>query len=377
MNNSYLHIFHDEKFTNTIVRQFLLTNVRNQKFIVLYHKNAPPVYELDKELPIEKVFIGSQDYNKFISELKQYYAVFIHYLCNDKLDIIDKAPEKLKIIWMCWGQDIHKLVISNSYLPKTRKLLFNKNKSEFFWRYSLWLRKLIFPYTKKGRIIKKIQYCSPVIEEDLVLINKNLNLNLKYIPFHYGWLEDILGKQINKECNSNNIFIGNSSTFASNHLDTLYILKSFNVGTRKIIVPLSYGDKKYGDYIDQIGKNLFRNNFISLRNYIPSNEYSEIISSCSIVIFNHIRQQALGNILISLWLGSKVYMNEKSLLFKNLKMKNLYIYSIQKDFNVNNKDALNKISKEQHIHNKKILLLEYGKNKVIKLTENIFNIINE
>jgi len=379
MSNSYLHIFHDEKFTNTIVEQFLLTNVDNQRFIVI-HSNSilKPEYKLNKELPIETITIGSQGYNDLINDLNNYDFLFIHYLDNDKLDIIDKAPNSMKIIWMCWGQDIHKLVISNSYLPKTRNLLLkNKLYNEYFWKYTLWLRRLIIPYTKKGQLLKKIGYCCPVIKEDLELVNNKLNLNIKYIPFHYGWLELILGTQLNGYCTSNNILIGNSSTYASNHLDTFNILKKFKLDEKKIIVPLNYGNKEYGDIIETEGKRIFNNNFIPLRKFISSNEYSSLLSSCSIAIFNHIRQQALGNIIISLWLGAKVYMNDKSVLYKNLKKTGLNIFSIQKDLNIDNKDALNKLKSHQQENNKKILLKEFSKKNVIKLTKEVFNLINE
>ena len=65
--------------------------------------------------------------------------------------------------------------------------------------------------------------------------------------------------------------------------------------------------------------------------FMPFEEYNSIIKSCSIAIFAHERQQALGNILMCLWNGCKVFLSKNSIVYKYLKSLGTVIYSIQDD----------------------------------------------
>jgi hypothetical protein len=374
MSNNSVHIFHDEKFTNIIVRQFLKTKEKNQRFIVLY-ENDTIQYTIDQDLPIEKIQLRTNQYNLLINNLTNFSHIFIHFLCDIKLKIIDKAPLTSKIIWMCWGQDIHKLIIANSYTSRTSFLLLkNKLYKEYFWKYAYWLLIIKFQFSSKKQLLKKIDFCCPVIEEDLLLTNKRLGLNIKFLPFRYGALDDILGEHNNNKCSGNNILIGNSSTYASNHLDTLYQLQQLSISNQKIVIPLNYGNKNYGNQIQDYANTMFSGKTIILRNYLPITEYNSILSNCSIAIFNHVRQQALGNIIISLWIGARVYLNETSLLYLNLKKMGLIIFSIKKDLNIKTISVLTKLSEKDRLLNKTILKKEFGEDNTINLTRNIFNV---
>lgn len=105
MNYNYLHIFHDEKFTNIIVRQFIETEVQKQRFIILYEPNqVTPKYQLDPLLPIDIIFTDTTEYDLLLKDLSDFPYLFIHFLCDLKSKLIEKTPSTTKIIWMCWGQ---------------------------------------------------------------------------------------------------------------------------------------------------------------------------------------------------------------------------------------------------------------------------------
>jgi dTDP-N-acetylfucosamine:lipid II N-acetylfucosaminyltransferase len=374
--NKHLHIFTDEKWTNSVVKQFIKSGELNQEFVVLFKDNSQaqaPKYALNPHLPLIKIVINSEEYDVLISKIGNYSAVFIHYLCDLKFNLIEKVVKPTKLIWMCWGQDIHKMIISDSYMPLTRKLIFQNGLwQEYIWKYTLWLRQLKFPYSRRGELLKKFDFCCPVIYHDLDQTNKKLNQKIKYLPFHYSTLEQILGKIIDSKCNGSNILVGNSSSYASNHLDVFEILKRFDIDNRKVITPLNYGDMTYGNQIEAKGQDYFGENFVGLREFLNADEYSGFIQSCSVAIFNHIRQQALGNILICLWLGIRVYLNEKGSLFKYLKTLGLPIFSIQSDLVLGNDLVFQNLNNEQHVNAKKILMAEFGKNNTNHLILNLF-----
>jgi len=374
----HLHVFTDEKWTNSVVKSFIDSGEPNQEFVVIFQENyQAPKYALSLDLPLIKIVINSKEYDNLILELNGYSSIFIHFLCDLKFEIIENVTDLTKLVWMCWGQDIHKMIIPDSYMPSTRKLLWkNGLRQEFFWKYLLWLRQLKFPFTRRGKVLNRFNYCCPVIYHDLNQTNKKLNQKIKYLPFHYSTLEQILGKIIDSKCNGPNILIGNSSSYASNHLDVFEILKKLDLSKRQIIVPLNYGDMIYGDQIEITGKAFFGKNFIALREFLDSDEYSGIIQSCSVAIFNHIRQQALGNIIICLWLGIRVYLNEKGSLFKYLKTLELPVFSIQTDLVFENDLIFEKLDNEQNAEVKRILMKEFGKENTNQLILNLFEELN-
>jgi hypothetical protein len=57
-------------------------------------------------------------------------------------------------------------------------------------------------------------------------------------------------------------------------------------------------------------------------------DYYLKISSCSVCIMNHLRQQALGNISMMLFWGAKVFLNNDNILYKYLKDSGFFVYPI-------------------------------------------------
>jgi hypothetical protein len=164
--------------------------------------------------------------------------------------------------------------------------------------------------------------------------------------------------------------LGNSASFTNNHLEAFRILKCLDTGGRKIVVPLSYGTPAYADYIHKQGIDLFSDNFISLRSFMPLSEYTKIIRGCGIVIMNHYRPQAVGNIIAALWLGSKVYLSESNTFSNYLRKIGIKIFSIEKDLNKENSQALNNLSDEEIEHNRSILKNLISEEYVVKRLNN-------
>ena len=85
----------------------------------------------------------------------------------------------------------------------------------------------------------------------------------------------------------------------------------------KCIIPLSYcGSNEYKNEIEQRAKELFKDNLVSLRSYLPMNEYLNLISKCKTAIYLHNRQQASDNIFMQLNFGARVFMSSKSEMFR-------------------------------------------------------------
>lgn len=107
-----------------------------------------------------------------------------------------------------------------------------------------------------------------------------------------------------------NILLGNSASSSNNHLDALEKLRPFGGENIRIYCPLSYGDAAYGDKIAAVGKAMFGDKFIALREFMPFDEYLGVLAQIDVAVFNHNRQQGMGNATMLLGLGKKLYLQK-------------------------------------------------------------------
>lgn len=112
---------------------------------------------------------------------------------------------------------------------------------------------------------------------------------------------------LNKDHNKIYIQIGNSADPSNNHLEVFEKLKKYKDTSIEIICPLSYGDVGHRDKIIKEGNRIFGEKFIPIITLMPFDEYLGLLAKIDIAIFNHKRQQAMGNITTLLGLGEKVY----------------------------------------------------------------------
>jgi hypothetical protein len=74
--------------------------------------------------------------------------------------------------------------------------------------------------------------------------------------------------------------------------------------------PLSYGKNRYSDTVEKSGRAIFGNDFYPVRDFMPYNEYLDFLYRKDVAVFNHKRQQALGNIVNLLGMGKIVFLRK-------------------------------------------------------------------
>ena len=84
--------------------------------------------------------------------------------------------------------------------------------------------------------------------------------------------------------------------------------------------------------------------------------------------------QALGNLAILLCNGTKVYMSEKSALYKFFKSNKVVIYSLQMDFQNANSATLDPLSLNEIEHNRKMMLELFGRDRYMEKLVNLFKL---
>ena len=153
------------------------------------------------------------------------------------------------------------------------------------------------------------------------------------------------------------ILLGNSAAPTNHHMDVLEQLIPYANEDVRIYCPLSYGGFANADKIEQEGKKIFGEKFIALRHLMPIKEYVELLSKVDIALFNHDRQQAVGNITSLLGLGKKVYLRKGVTTWKMLTNMGIVVYDISKI-------ELTKISKDVANRNIKIIQNNFTEKKL-------------
>lgn len=306
-----LHIASCDKFIPPFVKLI------NQEFDIDSHCFVIKSGMADSKLKLDKnVLLFS---NKKLDLLK-YYAniafrmsladrIILHSLLDIKIiTILFFMPWCLpKCYWFIWGADLYR---------------YNARKKNFKSRVKEFLRRIVF---------KKIGYLVTYVKGDFELAKEWYNSKGKFVEcIMYTSNLYTLENYEKKEKENINILLGNSSDPTNNHIDSLERLLPFKGDNIKIYSPLSYGDPAYADKINSIGKQWFGERFIAIRDFMSLEQYNEFLTTIDIAIFNHDRQQAMGNTIKLLGLGKTVYIRENTSQWEFFNEKEISVKSIEK-----------------------------------------------
>lgn len=384
------NIVKDDKFIDCLFDSMALLNDKWENDYLLVRNKKPNFYKYIKNTD-RITFVQTDAFLGYLVDQK-YDAVFLHSLPSLPIELIPEIDKRIKVFWFAWGKDIyelppHKPLIECSLIkPETQKVLdkYKKNNT-LIQKKKLkdYLRPLKYklfgsPYDKGikeyHKAIKRIDYFSGVLEYEYDLMKSVKGFRAKRVTFKYVSLHGLENLGFAQLCNGHNILIGNSAAITNNHLDIIPYLKKLNLGERKIILPLSYPDTK--DYIEDISNAYtkeFGKNTMVLKVFMPSQDYSNLISSCSIAIFYIERQQAIGNINMALIKGCKVFLSETNPVYTYYKDLGLKVFSVQQD--LVQKEIDSPLSMEDIENNRTILSKRTNKEQYIRDSNYIYECI--
>jgi len=385
----FLHIAPDEKFIDSanFIFDKAFPNINN--FIIYIPNKGYSLNFIKNTNNIETLVENSISIKLILSKLDDYDLVFLHSMSYFNSRILINYKNKEKFVLMFWGWEIynnHYSKIEDIHGNETKGII--KNNHKFKDSLLRKVRSLYFPIKnstpnpEKSILLafKKIKYIATVYKEEIEYLKKNnfISKHTKLIKFTYYPLEFIFRGLEKTKINNSNILVGNSALSSNNHLEIFKLLKLKDLSDKKIITPLNYGNSKYANIIIDTGKREFGNSFHPLTDFLPLGEYNKIISSCSVAIFNNYRQQAIGSTIAMIWLGAKVYLNDKNSVYHYLKRLGIKVFSIKSDFKIGEDFSLEKLCEKDINYNKRILLEEFNESRVIaSLKRQISDILNE
>ena len=372
MSEKIVHIATEEKFVRTALLQFSKAFQGKNEFYLISKKNNL----IGKQSSLgEKIILIEEDEDALKSLAKSFStdAVFMFHGFNYYSSLLALSlPPHAVIGWILLGMEIYnnpelqvrheKLLgpLTSSAFDSAPKLLVKKRVSNFLHNVLVRVGK---KKPTKGQLIrkalKKAQFCGVLYEEEFENIQRITKQKFKFFHFCFYPIDLMLDDRSTR-INGNNILLGNSASKTNNHLEAFQKLQPFNLSNQKLIVPLSYGDKRYAQEINRSGKENFGDDFDGILDFMPLKTYNSYVQSCGIVIMNHYRQQAVGNVLVMLWMGAKVFLDERNTLFHYLKRIGIVVFSVASDLTVLNPGCLENLSLEEQNRNRAVLENEIG-----------------
>lgn len=377
-----LHLIDDEKFTDFIISEnnkiSIIGNDTVQHQYLAYGKSIKFTKKKINDLILVSSFF---EYKKIIQK-KKYDVLIIHCLTLYKaLAIKGLNLNSLSLVWCMWGIDFYNTDFYRGklYLSLTNEILSQDRCVKIKNIFRTYYHKIKFGNHFNASykyILDNVHFFAPIVFEEIPLINTLLNNKVEYLDYSYANINSIVGNMdfLNIELRDN-IFIGNSATPESNHLDVFDILKKLNINNR-VIVPLNYGQVEiYGKKIYESGSYIFGEKFEGILEFLPLELYVSKIKSCGICIMGHVRQQALGNILLFLLLGSKVFLSKRNPIYESLIKRGYIIFSLEDD--LRNDNALKLLDIDSRLINRDLIIKEYSpksiEEKYIKFYNKILN----
>jgi hypothetical protein len=224
-----------------------------------------------------------------------------------------------KCCWVIWGGDL--------YLHEAKP----KNQA---WKRSELLRRFV---------IKRFTLITTTVPGDFRLAQEWYGTRARYIQ-NLMYTSHITRRMLSSGDEENNtlvIQIGNSADPSNNHKEIIDKLSSLEGDNFVVYAPLSYGSTSYRDEIIAHGLRKLGDKFVPLTEFISFEDYNDYLRRVDIVIFNHKRQQAMGNTIALLSLGKTVWLRSDVTPWQYLNEIGLHVYDARGQL------FLNKMSREK------------------------------
>jgi dTDP-N-acetylfucosamine:lipid II N-acetylfucosaminyltransferase len=357
------HIMVQDKFLDSYIEDVYAIG-EEQNNIFLFRGQENDTNYVNTTRKIEYIGNDKKAIKERLKSIKSTDAIFVHWYDMWISEVLFDLPNKIYV--MIWGGEFycepfwhHQWVYDKITLQNVKKQLkyprikFTLNplsllrqaKRTYFFKKDLNLS-----YALKNKYVGRIDFLICLDKNDLFYQDYHKIKELypafraKNVAGFYDQNFD-RAQQISREkvVNSQeiNILVGNSANAANNHLDAFEKLK--DISNIVVICPLSYGGSKNEvEKIIEQGKQIFKDRFIPITNFMGRDEYVNFLNTIDIVFMYHNRQQAFGNICTVLSLGKPVFLKYENAVKGYLDAMGIKIY----EANTIDKIDLNRVIEE-------------------------------
>lgn len=371
-----LHIMSDEKVIDSFISMMETVFPGRNLYLVVCVSNKPRLVRTKQNVVFLKN--NSKELKQFLSDLSGFNHICLHCIGGEDFYTYIKHPS---ISWIIWGADLYE-----SLLAFEGYRLYYDEEAQFRVRAGrmpvLLYKTLVYlrdrkRYKREKELISKINY---IITDN----GCDYGVFKTYYPdsqieflgtINYYPIEQLVGEDnLDKVCSGNAVWVGNSPAPNGNHISVFKQLSTFDADF-KVYTPISYGDKRFISYIEREGKSLLGEKLIALKDFMPAQEYYSLFLNANSFIFGHYRQCGVGNILMALYFGGRVFLSNRNPLLKMYKDSGFHIYSIEDDLNETILSI--PLTTSQREENRKIVMGIASREKSLEQIRNTFKKIME
>jgi len=316
-----LHIVPDSKFINTFCANLKELGVlQNNKIIV---RSTKKLQYIENDLPYAPLY--SSAFKRLMGDTRQYDAVYIHLFSPLMYRWVAMHSFK-ELNWIVWGADLYNLpfIHVNFYEEITSKKYSTKNRSVMEWLYlmKVWITNM--PYKEKA--YSKVDNILTWMKTEYAFAKSNIpSLHAGHRFFFYENQQPyqkldamtLSNRAVDRTLPS--IIVGNSGYPTNNHLDVLEYMILKNIKAN-IYIPISYGDRRYIDFLKQTLAGYVNGKIEFMDKYMSFDEYLDFLGEADALVMNNIRPQGYGNVLMMLYFGKPVFLNDKNISLDDLRL---------------------------------------------------------
>lgn len=378
-----LHIALDDKFIPFLQGLFEEALPGENSWKILTHKPDPEFALRDGNVEVIRgTYFGSE---KFRDDLKVVNCIIFHSLPlsgQQKSIVLSSLREEATVIWRGWGYDYYGYLEANGlelllqetklllgHLDAKRPSILRKSPREIIRRVRAGIGRAQARIKWRGideKFLARVDYFSCCVPDDHESLQRVLlSFKAEFLPLNYYSVEDVFLRGDNLlDLAGPDILLGNSADPANNHIEAMRVLSDLGMQGRKVVVPLSYGDMEYQQAVLREGENLLGESFVPLVNFMPLSEYNRLVSGCVILVMNHVRQQAIGNISAALMRGGKVYLRPENPIYKYYSRLGVKLFPFSGDLTIADLDE--PLNEEAVSNNKRIMLETWSRAQGLK-----------
>lgn len=376
-----LHIAPDDKFTPFLQDVFEdAASGQNLWRIVRVKGNRSFAVIGDNSEIVANSYFSSL---RLISDLRRVDCVILHSLFlsrRQKYLLFTVLPKGAPVIWRGWGFDYYRYIENVGLqitLPETNALQLNTELRGFVADCDLLLSKakkiasgLLDNWLNK-KVFARVNYFSCCVPDDFETLKRVVpEFRAEFLPLNYYSKEDtfLQGEGI-LDMSGPDILLGNSATKTNNHAEAIRILSRLDMEGRRVVVPLSYGDLNYQEAVIRLGKRLLGQSFVPLVDYLSLTEYGEIVAGCGLIVMNHVRQQAVGNISAALLRGGKVFLRPENPIYNYYTSLGVKLFKFSDDLTLG--DLNSPLSSSDVLLNKETMSKIWARKQVLAQVQSI------
>jgi len=310
-----LHISAPSVFIDSFYKNLVKIGLEKNNKIILRSATE------STQFPSAKLY--SSQFKKLVGDTNQYEKVFIHQFSPLMYRWV-ALNDFNELNWMVWGADLYNLpgLEDQFYEPLTRSYVKSTwNIDELLYKTKLLVTSTWFKKEAYGKIDNLLTWMDgefSFAKEKLPITKTNHKFFYYENTTPYHQLIDRSVVNPDNKTNRLPVFIlGNSGAKTNNHLDTLHFFSKHSIAA-KLIIPVSYGDKKYISFLKAKAALLKNIQVEFMDSFLSFQDYSAFLKSTDALIMNTTRPQGYGNIFMMLCLGKPVYMNTKNISLDDL-----------------------------------------------------------